>query len=92
MATAKKIDNPNEKFKYETKSGESVELLPFERLPAGVFRKARKSDDEFGVMFDIIEAATDEDGLEVIDSLPLEELGELFEQWSEQAGSELPKH
>lgn len=83
----KKTDNPNEMFVYETEDGKSVELLPFNRLPAGVFRKSRNNDNEMDIMFSTVEAATDEAGLEVIDTLSIEELGSLFEKWAEASNT-----
>lgn len=84
----KKTDDPTEMFVYETTGGDSITLLPFGRLPSGVFRKARKNDDEMDVMFSIVEAAADEANLETVDELSLEELGKLFEAWSEAANTD----
>ena len=52
-------------------------MQPFDRIPAGVFRKAR-SGDEMEQTFSLIEAATDEAGLAVVDDLPVGDLEQLF--------------
>jgi hypothetical protein len=67
----------------------TVSLTPFDRLPAGVFRKARKMG-EMDMTFSLIEAATDEAGLEVVDAMPLPDLNDLFLAWSEASGADLP--
>jgi hypothetical protein len=76
-------------FVYTAPDGKTVDLVPFDRLPAGVFRKARK-ENEMEMTFALIEAATDEAGLEVLDALPLPALNALFSEWSTAAGADLP--
>ena len=74
-----------EPYIWTAPDGRKVTLQPFDRIPAGVFRKAR-SGDELEQTFSLIEAATDEAGLEVVDDLPVGDLDQLFTAWSEAAG------
>jgi hypothetical protein len=74
-----------EPFTWTAPDGGKVTLIPFDRIPAGVFRKAR-GGDELEQTFSLIEAATDEDGLEVVDRLPVGDLENLFADWSAAAG------
>jgi hypothetical protein len=69
--------------------GSTVDLVPFDRLPSGVFRKARQAN-EMEMTFMLIEAATDEAGLAIIDAQPLPSLQSLFADWSTAAGADLP--
>lgn len=78
-----------DRFVYTTSDGKTVSLLPFDRIPAGVFRKARKSN-EMDMTFSIIEAGADEASLAVIDEMPLPALNDLFTAWSEAVGADLP--
>jgi hypothetical protein len=71
-----------EPFTWTAPDGGKVTLI---RIPAGVFRKAR-GGDELEQTFSLIEAATDEDGLEVVDRLPVGDLENLFADWSAAAG------
>ena len=79
-----------EPFVWTSPDGREVTLKAFSRLPAGVFRKA-KSMSEIESTFALIEAATDEAGLEVIDELPIGDLDQLFEVWSDASGVEVPQ-
>lgn len=72
-------------YTWTAPDGGEVVLQPLDRLPAGVFRKAR-SGDELEQTFSLIEAATDEAGLAVVDRLPVRDLNQLFEAWSAAAG------
>lgn len=79
-----------EPFVWEGPDGQMVTLKPFSRLPFGLFRKSRdKSDEERTYL--LIEAATDEAGLEVVDELELDEVNGMFEDWSKASGVELPE-
>lgn len=77
-------------YTWTTPDGESVTLVPFDRIPAGVFRRARAMD-EMAMTFELLEHATDPEGLEVIDRLPIGELEELFSAWSEAGGISGPE-
>lgn len=79
-----------EPFAWTAPDGRRVDLKPFDRLPTGVFRKA-KSMDEMEATFALIEAATDAAGLEVIDDLAIGDLDQLFSAWSAAAGVDLPQ-
>lgn len=74
-----------EPYVWTAPDGRKVTLKPFDRIPAGVFRKAR-TGDELEQTFSIIEAATDAAGLEVVDDLPVGDLDQLFNAWSAAAG------
>lgn len=76
---------PSEPFTWTAPNGGEVVLQPFDRIPAGVFRKAR-SGDELEQTFSLIEAATDADGLAVVDDLPIGDLEDLFAAWSAASG------
>lgn len=80
MATKK---NPN-KFNY-TFNGENIELPRFDKLPFGVMRKMRKAD-ETEQAFLLFESAASEESLEVIDTMGVDEIGELLEAWQKDAG------
>lgn len=84
---AKVKPQPNEdgSYTWTSSDGETVELSAFDRMPAGVFRKARDLD-EMSMTFVLLEAGTNAEGLEVIDRLPIGELENLFSDWSEAGG------
>lgn len=85
-----KPDNPLESFVHTTDEG-TITLRPFSRVPSGVFRKTRHLDG-MEQMFGLIEASVADDAsLEALDLLPVEELGEVFEAWTEAAGIDTPK-
>lgn len=75
----------SEPFTWTAPDGGEVVLQPFDRIPSGVFRKAR-SGDELEQTFSLLEAATDEAGLEVVDRLPVGDLEDLFAEWSAASG------
>ena len=78
-----KPDNPLEAFTYTADSGAKVNLLPFSRIPSGVFRKTRNLD-EMEQMFALLEAgAVSDDDLEGIDALPVFDLADVFQKWSD---------
>ena len=79
-----------EPYTWTSPEGEKVTLQPFTKLPTGAFRKAR-AEDEMGQTFALLEAATDEAGLAVIDKLPIDELNVIFEGWSAASGVEAPE-
>lgn len=79
-----------DRFEWTTEDGRTVSLVPFDRLPSGVFRKARRGS-ELDMTFDLIEAGADEDTLAVLDDLPVPALNELFSAWTDAAGTDLPK-
>lgn len=77
-----KPDRPTDVFTYKGESGD-VDLLPFSRIPSGVFRKTR-SLDEMEQMFGLLEAgAVAESDLEALDALPVESLADVFQKWSD---------
>lgn len=82
-------DKPTENFVYLV--GErSVTLRPFDRLPAGVFRKSRNAN-EMEQMFAVVEAGVlDEKDLEVVDEMPVVELGEMFDAWAKHSETSYP--
>ena len=82
-------DGPQD-YEWTSPDGRTVTLKPFTKLPTGAFRKAR-AEDEMGQTFALLEAATDEAGLAVIDELPIDELNEIFEGWSKASGVEAPE-
>lgn len=80
----------SEPFVWESPDGESVTLTPFNKLPFGLFRKSRNVTDEERTYM-LIEAATDEAGLAVVDKQPMDEVDGLFEAWAQASGVELPE-
>lgn len=79
-----------EPFVWTAPNGQTVTLKPFKKLPFGLFRKSRdKSDEERTYL--LIEAATDEAGLAVVDELAMDEVDGLFEDWGEASGVEVPE-
>lgn len=79
-----------EPFVWTAPSGETVTLKSFKKLPFGLFRTSRdKSDEERTYL--MIEAATDEAGLAVVDALAMDEVDGLFNEWAEASGVELPQ-
>ena len=80
MATKK---NPN-KFNY-TFNGKNIELPRFDKLPFGTMRKMRKaSEEEQGFL--IFESTADEKTLDIIDTMTIDEIGELLEAWQKDSG------
>lgn len=75
-------------YVWTAPDGRPVMLKAFNRIPTGVFRKARLEDDEMRQTFSLLEAATDEAGLAVIDDLPIGDLEKLFAAWTEASGVE----
>jgi hypothetical protein len=69
--------------RVETSAG-IVELPQLSTIRAGVLRKARKATDEMDQFFTILESVLGEESLELytLDQLPLEELAQVFEQWT----------
>lgn len=80
----------SEPYVWTSPDGREVTLKAFDRLPAGIFRKA-KNMDEMEATFALIEAATDEAGLEVVDELPIGDLDQLFDAWSDASEASLPQ-
>lgn len=80
----------SEPFVWTSPDGRTVTLQPFDRVPAGVFRKMRGLD-EMQLTFGLLEAATDDEGLSVVDDLPLGDLDQLFDAWTQAAGVEIPQ-
>lgn len=77
-------------FVWTAPDGRQVTLKQFRKLPFGLFRKSRdKSDEERTYM--LIEAATDEAGLAVVDELAMDQVDGLFEDWAKSSGVELPE-
>jgi hypothetical protein len=82
-----KADEP---FIWTAPNGKKVKLKPFKKLPFGLFRTSRdKSDEERTYL--LIEAATDEVGLAVVDELAMDEVDGLFEDWGAASGVEVPQ-
>jgi hypothetical protein len=79
-----------EPYIWTAPDGRTITLSPFNSLPAGVFRKAR-SLSEMEMTFVVLEAATDEAGLEVLDEQPLESLEDIFTGWAAAGGVTLPE-
>lgn len=77
-------------YVWTAPDGRKVTLKNFDRLPSGVFRKARGLS-EIDSTFALIEAATDDAGLLVIDDLPIGELEHLFAEWTEASGTTAPQ-
>jgi hypothetical protein len=82
---------PAEPFVWTAPDGKTVTLKPFTSLPVGIFRKARAEGDEMNQTFALLEAATDEAGLEVIDNLQIGDLNTVFEDWAAASGVEAPE-
>ena len=78
----KPADTP---FVWTAPNGKKVTLKPFDRIPAGVFRKF-KDENDMQQAFALLEACTDAKGLAVIDDLPFGDLESLFAEWAEAAG------
>lgn len=82
-----KADEP---YIWTSPDGREVKLKSFKKLPFGLFRTSRdKSDEERTYL--LLEAATDEAGLAVIDELAMDEVDGLFEAWGGASGVELPQ-
>lgn len=78
-----------EKFHYTVPgTKKKIELPKFSSLPFGAIRKIRgaSEEDQIFVMF---EATADEKNLDVIDTLTIEEVGELVDAWQKDAGVDL---
>lgn len=56
-------------------------------MPAGIIRKVRKIDDQVEQFYFLVEAMLGEDSaeIEILDKLPMWEMGDVFKQWSEGA-------
>ena len=70
-----------EKFHY-THKGKTITLPHFRHLPFGLIRKLRKQGDG-EELFGLIEAVADKKSLDVIDTMDMGEVGQLFEAWQE---------
>jgi hypothetical protein len=81
----------DEPFVWTAPDGKTVTLKPFSKLPVGIFRKARAEGDEMNQTFALLEAATDDAGLEVIDNLPIGDLNTVFEDWAAASGVDAPE-
>lgn len=79
-----------EPFVWTAPDGREVTLTPFNKLPFGLFRKSRNASDEERTYM-LLEAATDDAGLAVIDALPMDEVDEVFNGWAKSSGVELPE-
>lgn len=75
--------SPN-KFNY-TFNGETIELPRFDKLPFGVMRKMRKADEDEQA-FILFESAASYEDLGVIDTMDVDEIGDLLEAWQKDAG------
>jgi hypothetical protein len=86
--TATEREATRELFEFDW-NGATYSLLPATEIPAGVFRKVARMDNELEAMFTIIEAVADEDALSALDEMPLAEFGEVFKRWQEHSGAGL---
>lgn len=78
-------NNPN-KFHY-TFDGKDIELPRFDKLPFGTMRKMRKAS-ESDQAFILFESTADEKTLDIIDTMGVDDIGELLEAWQKQSGVE----
>lgn len=76
-----------EQFHHEV-NGKTVTLPHLKNLPFGVIRKLR-NEDPAEQLFSLVEQTADEDALEVIDTLGMEQVNELFTAWQEASGVSL---
>lgn len=58
----------------------TITLPEASAVPAGVWRRIRRMD-EMDAMFTLLESVTDADGLAVLDTLTIEQLGTVFKEW-----------
>lgn len=75
--------NPN-KFNYEH-NGQDIELPRFDKLPFGTLRRMRKVDED-DQPFVLFEHTASDEALEVIDTMDIDEIGDLLEAWQKAAG------
>jgi hypothetical protein len=78
-------------YVHTFEDGRTATFKPFAKLPVGAFRKARLEADEMAQTFMLLEAATDEDGLAVIDEQPIDALNDVFERWAAASGVDAPE-
>jgi len=83
--TATEIEAKDEPFHF-VYGGREGTLLPASMLPAGVYRKISRMENEVDAMFTLIEAAADADTMDIIDSMPLAEFGRVFGDWQKHSG------
>lgn len=75
-----------EKFHYTTSTGKKITLPKFQDLMTfGLARKLRKLDQAEQV-FELVEAAADEDALAVIDTFRHDEIEPFFAAWQADSG------
>jgi hypothetical protein len=57
------------------------------RIPSGVIRRTRKLEDQVDQFFSILEGlfGEDSDELLILDKLPMDELGDIFNEWMQDA-------
>jgi hypothetical protein len=72
------------KFEY-TWNGKKIVLPGFANLPAGILRKTRNAKDPMDQAFLMIEELSNEQTLEIIDSMPVEEFGKMITEWAQGA-------
>ena len=58
----------------------TITLPDASAVPAGVWRRIRRMD-EMDAMFTLLESVTDAPGLDALDRLTIEQLGDLFKAW-----------
>lgn len=75
-----------EKFTY-TYGKQKVVLPKFGQLPFGIIRKIRKEDvaEQFFLMFELL-LKDDPATLEIIDSMPNEDVNDLVTKWQKDSG------
>lgn len=74
-----------EKFHYKVDDKREIVLPKFNKLPFGVMRKIRNLDESEQI-FTIFEEAADPKSLKILDTLDMEQIGDLVEKWNKDAG------
>lgn len=80
------LKNQPDTVDFQTSKG-LLTLPHFSKIPGGAIRKARKGDDQLDQFFTIIEETCGDpsDELQLLDRLPIAELGEVFLAWTQGA-------
>lgn len=68
-------------------NGKKITLPPFSEMPFGVFRKARDAKNEMDRAGIIFESVLDDKSLAIVDTMKIQEIGELLAGWT--AGASL---
>lgn len=82
----KSVKDTPKTITIETSAG-PIELPHPVHMPAGIIRKVRKLDDQVEQFYFLVEQMLGEDSAEIaiLDNLPMWEMGEVFQKWSEGA-------